>query len=423
MTRLQILRRALQVWLTVGTAAALAAYFINDWVHHTLQPALGLDSPAGHALSVFFFVGLALAGNALISIVRYRDPLLGLVAEEETLHARDSLTKAAAGEVSAELRQIKTFNDVVRGQLGTIVDETERAACNLASRLQGIDDIIGQLSGFVDNSTREANELIASAEARIADNRLLIQNLDDYIAQRASDVETDQKRIAVMVDEARSLSGLVDLIKKISSQTNLLALNAAIEAARAGEAGRGFAVVADEVRKLSRQTDDAVEQIKQGIHEVASSIESQFQLKLSHSHIDSERSTLKQFARQLNVLGETYQTMTARDAEILLRISESSRTLSSMFMEALADIQFQDVTRQQIGHAADALTRLDSHAEFLAGRLDQLDDASFQMRSLATQLDEIYGNYVMTSQRDTHHAALRDGARSSEQDAPKVELF
>jgi methyl-accepting chemotaxis protein len=94
-----------------------------------------------------------------------------------------------------------------------------------------------------------------------------------------------------------------------------------------------------------------------------------------------------------------------------------------MFMDALASVQFQDVTRQQIEQVINALQRLDGHAGLLADRLAQFDDPKFELRPLAHHLDEIYNSYVMSSQRDTHHNALKDGVAAGSRDGPKVELF
>jgi methyl-accepting chemotaxis protein len=420
---IQLLRRAGLVALIVGFVAAVVIYFFNDWFHHVFQPAVGLDSPLGDALGTFLIVLVAFLAQRAVSIAFYKDWMLGLGKHQAEVAYRADSYVAAAEQVGGELKQFGTFNDVVRGQLGTIVNETEKAAFDITSRLQTIDETITRMSRLVDSSTQETNELIAASEARISQNRQLIERLDSYIAQRVNESETDQQRIAKVVSEARSLTKLVDLIKSISGQTNLLALNAAIEAARAGEAGRGFAVVADEVRKLSAEADKAVGQINQGIQQVASSIESQFHDKLAHSNIEAEREALQSFSGQLNELGKDYQAMSQHDAEVLARVREASQELSTMFMDALASVQFQDVTRQQIEQVINALQRLDGHAELLAGRLAQFDDPNFELRPLAHHLDEIYNSYVMSSQRDTHHSALKDGVAAGSRDGPKVELF
>jgi methyl-accepting chemotaxis protein len=420
---IQLMRRAALVALIVGTGAALVVYFFNDWWHESFQPAVGLDSPFGDAIGTFFIVVVAFLAQRTVSIAFYKDWMLGLGKRQaETLYRADSYV-AAAEQVGGELKQFGTFNDVVRGQLGTIVNATEKAAFDITSRLQAIDETITRMSQMVDNSTQETNELIAASEARISQNRTLIERLDSYIAQRVNETEADQQRIAKVVSEARSLTKLIDLIKSISGQTNLLALNAAIEAARAGEAGRGFAVVADEVRKLSAEADKAVGQINQGIQQVASSIETQFQDKLAHSNIEAERAALQSFSGQLNELGKDYQSMSQHDAEVLAKVREASQALSGMFMDALASVQFQDVTRQQIEQVINALQRLDGHAELLAERLAQFDDPNFELRPLAHHLDQIYSSYVMSSQRDTHHSALKDGVAAGSRDGPKVELF
>ncbi len=420
---LLLLRRATLVAILVGLGASICVYFLHDWYHSSILPMMGVTAALGDAIGTLLIVILGFVTQRLLSIAIFRDWMLGMTKYNAEQAYRSDTFISVADQVSEELVQVKTFNDVVRGQLNTIVVETEKAAYDITSRLQGIDEIIMKLSSFVDSSAQETDQLIAASEERIAQNRTLIEKLDSYIALRVTEAQEDQDRIALVVEEARSLIKLVELIKSISGQTNLLALTAAIEAARAGEAGRGFAVVADEVRKLSAETDKAVGHINQGIQQVAQSIESQFQDKLTHSNIQAEHEALQGFSSQLNELGKNYQDMTAHDALVLAQVRESSLTLSAMFMDALASVQFQDCTRQQIEQVNNALERLDGHTAMLAERLAAFENPNFEMRPLSSHLDEIYSSYVMNSQRDSHNASLQTGAKAVDSSGPKVELF
>jgi methyl-accepting chemotaxis protein len=221
----------------------------------------------------------------------------------------------------------------------------------------------------------------------------------------------------------QDVQSILSEIGAIAKQTNLLALNAAIEAARAGEAGRGFAVVADEVRKLSAETDKAVNQINQGIQQVASTIEKQFESKLNSDSIEGERATLKVFSMQLTELSDSYRAAIELNDTIVNSLRDHSQKLAGMFMNALASVQFQDVTRQQIEQVISALDRLDGHSAMLAERLAAFDDPHYEMRPLSSHLDEIYSSYVMKSQRDSHNSSLNSGDKAVDSSGPKVELF
>ena len=417
-----LLRRVLLVSCVVGAGAALLVLVGHDWWHQALLPAIGLSGAQGDALGTLFIIAVSFLAQRLVSIGVYRDWRFGMGQLQDELASRTHSYAQATTQVGGELKAVKGYNDVVRGQLNGVVTETEKAAFDIASRLQEIDGIISRLGSFVASNTEESNKLLTDSQGRIEHNRVLIATLDSYIRQRALTVLTDRERISHVVDEARSLGALVELIKRISGQTNLLALNAAIEAARAGEAGRGFAVVADEVRKLSGETDKAVSEISKGIQTVANSIEAQFEETLSHNSAAAERESLEKFAAQLDELGRSYKEVTEHEALVMGSIADSSKQLADMFMSALASVQFQDVTRQQIEQVIDALNRLDAHSGLLADRLDRLEDPHSDLPPLSQHLDQIYSSYVMASQRDAHHAATGTRAAMGAT-GPAIELF
>jgi methyl-accepting chemotaxis protein len=418
-----LLQRTSLVSLVVGLLAALVVYYFNGWFHTDLIKMLGLSSPLADAVGTFLIVVAAFVSQHLVSMVFFRDSMMGLSKYDEEQATRADTYIIAAEQVGSELKQVKTFNDVVRGQLDTIVNETEKAAYDISSQLQSIDQVVGKMSNFADQSSERSSELVNESKARQQVNSMTINTLENYVKQRIAETEQDRDRIMVVVEEARSLTQLVQLIRSISGQTNLLALNAAIEAARAGEAGRGFAVVADEVRKLSAETDKAVNQINQGIQQVASTIEKQFESKLNSDSIEGERATLKVFSMQLTELSDSYRAAIELNDTIVNSLRDHSQKLAGMFMNALASVQFQDVTRQQIEQVISALDRLDGHSAMLAERLAAFDDPHYEMRPLSSHLDEIYSSYVMKSQRDSHNSSLNSGDKAVDSSGPKVELF
>ena len=418
-----LLKRSSLIHLTIAAGAWLTVYFGDEWYHEVVIPFLGLSSAAANALGSVAIVTTAYLAQRLISLAFYRDWLFGFGKREAGERYQLDTMIDASEQVASELAGVPGYNGVVRGHLRDITQATEKAAFDITARLQSIDGVVTDLSRLVKDTATKSEQALSESEARMAQNRDFLQNIERYIETRIKAVQDDQQKVAAVVKDARSLTTLVDLIRSISSQTNLLALNAAIEAARAGEAGRGFAVVADEVRKLSADSDKAVSQINEGIQRVMVSIQSHFQDKLSTTTINEEREALKGFASQLDALGESYRDLTEQNAQVIDSILDSSEKVAAMFMDTMASVQFQDVTRQQIELVAAALDRLDEHATMLSKWLKDIENPDFEVRPLARHLDDLYQNYVMDSQRDAHLAAVGAPAATAAAAGPKVELF
>jgi methyl-accepting chemotaxis protein len=139
--------------------------------------------------------------------------------------------------------------------------------------------------------------------------------------------------------------------------------------------------------------------------------------------MQQQKDVLENFTKHLDSMGHNYRQLMQRDEAMLSRLGSTSQTLSAMFMDVLASIQFQDVTRQQIEQVQNALTRLDTHVAQMVEMLRNQDFSN--AASIKEHIDQIYDSYVMDQQREVHAASLgiRPHAAGHAIAAQKIELF
>ena len=160
-------------------------------------------------------------------------------------------------------------------QVETVSAHSNQAVSGQRTQIEQVATAMNQMSSTAQEVARSAAAAVSSAHSvndETVSGRGLVQSQQGSIARLASEIEQSVHVINQLATDSQSISSVLEVIKSIAEQTNLLALNAAIEAARAGEQGRGFAVVADEVRTLARRTQRSTEEIDQMISRLHSGV-------------------------------------------------------------------------------------------------------------------------------------------------------
>jgi len=275
-------------------------------------------------------------------------------------------------------------------EVGRVTAEVETAARGMAAMAETNDQLISSEHAAVDQVTTAATEMSAAVHevalnaqnasdaARAADTQSrqgasVVSSTIQSIRQLAGEVEGASQTIGALAEETASIGAVLEVIRGIAEQTNLLALNAAIEAARAGEQGRGFAVVADEVRALAARTQDSTKDIQSRIERLQSGVDKAVQAMQNGS--DKARDSVERASGVDQVLAETSVSV-QRINDMAAQIATACEEQSSVTEEIARNItDIRDLSNEAATYSSQSML------------------ASQQLSGLSKTLAELVGRF------------------------------
>ncbi|WP_183143516.1 methyl-accepting chemotaxis protein [Pseudomonas syringae] len=340
-------------------------------------------------LIVVLWLASVIIRNIKVAVVDVNRTLIGLSTRDLTARTR-YVGKDEFGEISRNLDNMaQQISDVIRdigsatAQVATAAEQSSAVALqtsqNVAQQRQGTDQVataISEMSATVKDVARSTTDAAAMSQrvnTSTVQGKAEIENTISLIQGLSLQAEQTSQIIGELKGESNAISSVLDVIRGVADQTNLLALNAAIEAARAGEQGRGFAVVADEVRNLAKKTQESTVSIQNMIANLQSG---------SERAATSMQETLGK--------AQAGASSVVRAGELLEEIAEGIASISDRNIQVASAAEEQSLVAEEIHRNVDDINSL--VIQVSAGA-EQTAVTSRELARLAEQQQGLVGRF------------------------------
>jgi len=263
----------------------------------------------------------------------------------------------ASGSLAGSIGQARSTMQTQQG-------ETDQVATAITEMTASVADVA--------NNTEGAVAAAQQADQATREGTRVMQQTQQAIEALAAEVDLSATKVAALESHSQAIGGVIAVIRTIAEQTNLLALNAAIEAARAGEQGRGFAVVADEVRTLASRTQTSTEEIRRIIEQLqAATGEAVGQMQASRGHALTGVAAAEQASVSLTSIGAAVE----RIVDVNVQIASAAEQQAAVS---------EDINRNTTGIRASTLQVLGG-IEADAGTAERLAGLSQDLRGIVSR--------------------------------------